>query len=132
MNAKHLVAAFAVLATTGTVLAQEFVDPAANFISTRTRAEVVAELKQAQAGGADRFLEHEYPVVRLTGTPRTRAEVLAELKQAQDDGSYYANETTYPIIPAATVSRSRSEVRAELETYRKAHAFGEIDSRYGS
>jgi len=132
MNAKHLVAAFAVLATTGSVLAQEFVDPAANFVSTRTRAEVVAELKQAQADGTDRVVEHEYPVIKLTGAPKTRAEVLAELKQAQDDGSYYANETTYPIIRASTVSRSRSEVRAERDAYRKAHPFGEIDSRYGS
>lgn len=132
MHVKHLVAAFAILASTGSVLAQEFVDPAANFVSTRTRAEVIAELKQAQADGTDRVLESEYPVIRVTGTPKTRAEVLAELKQAQDDGSYYATEVTYPIIPAAMVSRSRSDVRAEWDAYQKAHSFGEIDSRYGS
>ena len=132
MNAKHIIAAFAVLGSTGSVLAQEFVDPAANFVSTRTRAEVVAELKQAQADGTDRVLETAYPIIRQTGTPRTRTEVLAELKQAQDDGSYYANDVTYPIIPTATVSRSRSEVRAELDAYLKARPLGQIDSRYGS
>lgn len=132
MNAKHLIAAVAVLASTGSVLAQEYVDPAANFVSTRTRAEVIAELKQTQADGMDRVLEHEYPVIKMVGVPRTRAEVLAELKQAQVDGSYHVNDVTYPIIPTASVSRSRTEVRSELDAYRKAHSFGEIDSRYGS
>lgn len=132
MHVKHLVAAFAILASTGSVLAQEFVDPAANFVSARSRAEVIAELKQAQADGTDLVLESNYPVVRVTGTPKTRTEVLAELKQAQNDGSNYATEVTYPIIPAAMVSRSRSEVRAERDAYLKAHPFGEIDTRYGS
>lgn len=131
MNAKHLIAAFAVLASTGSVLAQEFVEPGANFVSSRTRAEVVAELKQAQADDAYRVLDTEYPIIKQAGTPRTRAEVLAELKQAQDDGSYYVNEATYPIVPTAAVSRSRSDVRAELDAYRKAYPFGQADSRFG-
>jgi len=132
MNAKHLIAAFAVLASTGSVFAQEFVEPGVNFVSTRTRAEVLAELKQAQADGTHRVLDTEYPIIKQAGTPRTRAAVLAELKQAQDDGSYYANDITYPIIPTVAVSRSRDEVRAELDAYRKAHPFGQVDSRYGS
>lgn len=132
MNAKHLIAAVAVLASSGSVLAQEFVEPGVNFVSTRTRAEVVAELKQAQAEGTLRVLDFEYPVIQQAGTPRTRAEVLAELKQAQDDGSYYVNDVSYPIIPMTAASHSRAEVRAELDAYRKTHPLGQVDSRYGS
>jgi anti-sigma28 factor (negative regulator of flagellin synthesis) len=132
MNAKHLIAAVTVLAATGSVLAQEFVEPGVNFVSTRTRAEVVAELKQAQADGTYLVLDTEYPIIKQAGTPRTRAEVLAELKQAQDDGSYYVNDVSYPVIPTATASRSRDEVRTELDAHRKAHPFGQVDSRYGS
>jgi len=130
MNAKHLVAAIAVLAANGAAIAQEFVEPGVNFVSTRTRAEVIAELKQAQADGSFNVLDTEYPIVRQTGTPKTRAEVVAELKQAQADGTYYVHDVTYPVIPAATASRTRDEVRAELEQYRKLHPYGVINSLY--
>jgi hypothetical protein len=53
MNAKKLIAAVVVFAAAGSVFAQqtEFVAPDANFVSTKTRAEVLAELEQAQANG---------------------------------------------------------------------------------
>lgn len=130
MNAKHLIAAVAVLAANGAAIAQEFVEPGVNFVSTRTRAEVMAELKQAQANGIYRVLDTEYPIIKQSGTPRTRAEVLAELEQAQADGTRYVSDVDYPLLPAASVSRTTAEVRAALDQYRKAHPFGVIDSRY--
>jgi len=50
MNAKKLIAAVAVFAATGSAFASEWVD-FSDFRSTKTRAEVVAELKQAQGQG---------------------------------------------------------------------------------
>jgi len=130
MNAKHFIAAFAVLAANGAAFAQEFVEPGVNFVSTRTRAEVIAELKQAQADGTYQVLDTDYPIIKQTGTPKSRAEVLAELKQAQSDGTYYVSDLNYPALPAAGTPRTRAEVRAELERHVKAHPFGEVDTRY--
>jgi hypothetical protein len=43
MNPKQLIAAVAMFAATGAVFAQatEYVNPAANFVSTKTRAQVI-------------------------------------------------------------------------------------------
>jgi len=53
MNAKQLIATVALFAATGAAFAQstEYADPAAGFVSTKTRAEVRAELAQAQREG---------------------------------------------------------------------------------
>jgi len=130
MSAKHLIAAFAVLAANGAAFAQEFVEPGVHFASTRTRAEVLAELKQAQADGSYRVLDTEYPIIKQVGTPKSRAEVIAELKQAQSDGTYYVSDINYPMLPAASAPRTRAEVRAELEQHLMTHPMGAIDTRY--
>jgi hypothetical protein len=100
MNAKHLVAAFAVLAATGSVFAQEFVAPDAN-----------------------------YPVIKNSGTPKTRAEVNAEIAQARADGTLHVKEATYPVHPVAAGTKTRTEVRAELEQYQKAYPNGQATYR---
>ncbi len=54
MNAKQqLIASFALLAAAGSAFAQstDYAQPNERFVSTKTRAEVIAELKQAQAEG---------------------------------------------------------------------------------
>jgi hypothetical protein len=53
MNPKQLIAAVAMIAASGAVFAEntEFVEPAANFVSAKTRAQVYEELKEAQANG---------------------------------------------------------------------------------
>ena len=53
MNAKQLIAAVAVFAATGSVFANDLqVFPEqANFVSTKTRAEVIAQVRQANADG---------------------------------------------------------------------------------
>jgi hypothetical protein len=50
MNAKKMIAAVAVFAATSSAFASEWVD-FSDFKSTKTRAEVMAELKQANADG---------------------------------------------------------------------------------
>ena len=49
MNTKHLILAAAAFAASGPILADqmEYTVPDAGFVSTKTRAEVMAELKQA-------------------------------------------------------------------------------------
>jgi transcription elongation GreA/GreB family factor len=130
MNAKHLVAALAVLAATGSALAQEFVTPDAGFVSTKTRAEVIAELQQARADGTYAVSEYDYPVVQLTGTPKTRAEVVAEIEKARADGTLNYNEENYPIVKTTGTPKTREQVREELVQYRQAHPFGETESIY--
>jgi len=85
MNAKRLIATVAVFAATGSVFAQqtETVDPAANFVSTRTRAEVIAELKQARADGSLNYTDDRYPVVQANRSSKSREQTRAELVEAQ-------------------------------------------------
>lgn len=81
MNAKHLVAAFAVLVTTGTVFAQEISADNANVVSPRTRAEAKAEIAQARADGTLEINNGTYPTLPKQLSSKTRAEVRAELEQ---------------------------------------------------
>jgi predicted RNase H-like HicB family nuclease len=109
MNAKNMIAAVAVFAAAGSVFASELTPwpELENFKSTKTRAEVIAELKQAQANGTYVAGGTETPELvpalaktTRSGTPvasapatahgKTRAEVYQELVQAQADGSYVA------------------------------------------
>lgn len=81
MHAKHLIAVVAMCAAMGTVFAQsrEFVAPDAGFHSTKSRAEVVAELKQAQSAGLLAYTDASYPVLAAPASMRTRAEVRREI-----------------------------------------------------
>ena len=96
MNAKQLIATVALFAATGAAFAQatEYADPAAGFVSTKTRAEVVAEIKQAAALGTLAQRDGQDAVV--TTTARSRAEARAEavhsaqsLRQPIDVNSTY-------------------------------------------
>lgn len=86
MNAKYLIAAVTVLAATaGPALAQAPVAPDADFVSSKTRAEVIAELQQARADGSLEYTEYSYPVLKANGDRKTRAQVRAELAQYLHD-----------------------------------------------
>ncbi|GIZ50070.1 DUF4148 domain-containing protein [Noviherbaspirillum aridicola] len=88
MNTRKMIAAFAVFAAANTAFAAEWVE-FTDFKSTKTRAEVMAELRQAQADGSYALARQEVvdPAASFTGT-RTRAEVIAELEQSKADGTY--------------------------------------------
>jgi len=132
MNAKHLVAAFAFLATTGSVFAQEFVVPDANFVSSRTRADVVAEIAEARANGTLDVIDSQYPVVATTGTPKTRAEVSAEIAQARANGTLDVIDSQYPVVASTGTPKTRAQVRAELAEYKAAHPDGQAIYYSGS
>jgi hypothetical protein len=95
MNAKHLVAAFAVFAATGSVFAQDFVAPDANSSLTRTRAEVVAEIGQARANGTLEVRDDAYSVLPVTASSKTRDEVRAELAQYKKLHPYSTGDSAY-------------------------------------
>ena len=63
MNTKQLLAALVILSASASAFAQaqEYVTPNDKFVSTKTRAEVIAELKQAQADGTYITGGEEYP-----------------------------------------------------------------------
>jgi hypothetical protein len=111
-----LVISFSVAA--GSAFAQqiEFITPDANFVSVKTRADVIAEIKQAREDGSLDIIDHSYPtlpVVRAIG--KTRAEVMAEVEQARADGSLDIIDHSYPTLPVVGKSAlTRKQVRDEL------------------
>lgn len=115
MNAKKLIAAVAVFAAASSASASEWVD-FSNFKSTRTRAEVVAEMKQPNAG-VQAARDSEF--VEFKSTPaaqgKTRAEVRAELDKAYAEGQL-ANDGTSEFVEFTNVasSKTRDQVRQEV------------------
>jgi hypothetical protein len=84
MHARHLIAV-AVLVIAGSANAAEFVAPDAGFVSTKTRAEVMAELHHAYADGKLKVRDDTYPVIVITSGGKTREAVLAELMRYKQD-----------------------------------------------
>jgi len=91
MNTKNILAAAAIFAASATAFAQqtEFVAPDAGFTSTRTRAEVIAEMNQAYQDGtlATQQFDGQPTAVASNGSSRSREEVRAEARQASQDKS---------------------------------------------
>lgn len=120
MNAKQLIAAAAVFAAAGSAFAQqtEFVAPDAGFVSSKTRAEVVAEMGQAyhegtlvtqQRDGADTV-----QLARSNTAPgKTRADVVAELNQAYREGTLVTQQHDGAEQIRFAGTRSRDDVRRE-------------------
>lgn len=81
MNAKQLLA-IALFAATGSVFAQsaEFTAPDAGFASTKTRAEVRAELSQAYTDGV--LAQRDGADTVIAAGTRSRADVRAEAVQS--------------------------------------------------
>ncbi len=88
----------------------------------KTRAQVVAELHEAQAQGLMSAGEQPYPVEVASSHSKSRAEVLAELKAAENAGYVTVGEASqYPQI-AEQSSKTRAQVQAELERYAANHS----------
>ncbi|MCW5296692.1 DUF4148 domain-containing protein [Herbaspirillum lusitanum] len=84
MNIAKIIAATALIAAAGSALAETPYPPQQAFTSTKTRAEVVAEVKQAGGDLGRRNYQDTFnpaPVV----SNKTRADVLAELSQTRGD-----------------------------------------------
>src|ERR1035437_10896660 len=81
MNTKQLFATVAMLTATGAVLAEplDYVRADVGFVSTKTRAEVIAQLNQAKADGSYQVLDAQYPgqFAILANNTGTRVESFA-------------------------------------------------------
>jgi hypothetical protein len=105
MKIKNIILCAAFLAATAPVLAQntEYVPPDAGFHSTKTRAQVQAELNQAEeqarmAGHTLHDRDWNYPQLAIKPA-RTRASVQAELSDARSKGQSVLEQTwNYPIV----------------------------------
>ncbi len=86
MNIKKISAAVVMLSLAGAALAEAPYPADSKFVSTKTRAEVVAELQQARANGELAINDATYPEKDIASAPvstKTRAQVMEELKQYQ-------------------------------------------------
>jgi Domain of unknown function (DUF4148) len=125
MNGKLAITFAALMAAGSTSFAQttEYVD-FSNVVSTKSRAEVKAELAAARAAGMLDVREGTYPDFETANiaSTKTRAEVQAELATARADGSFEMLNSEYPrFAPMTGVGRERSEVIAELEKFKAAY-----------
>jgi hypothetical protein len=63
MNLKHIIASFIVLTAAGSAFAEAPYPPETSLVSTKTRAEVQAELVEAKAQGLMNQSDASYPVL---------------------------------------------------------------------
>ncbi|MGV3655866.1 MAG: DUF4148 domain-containing protein [Noviherbaspirillum sp.] len=96
MKTRQLIAAAAMLAAAATAFAQETetVDPAAGFVSTKTRAQVMEELRQAQAdgtyvivGGEEYAGQAEMLARARQGAPEATRMAMEQQRRAEKSGS---------------------------------------------
>ena len=129
MNIKKISAAVLMLSLAGAALAEAPYPEDSHFVSTKTRAEVIAELQQARANGELPVNDATYPDKAIVSAPvsgKTRAQVIDELKQARANGEFPINDATYPdkAVAAAPVStKTRAQVREELKQFQQAHGY---------
>lgn len=131
-NASILAAAALLVATTSSAFAQEYVAPDAGFVSTKTRAEVSAELQEARADGSRLMQNTEVVNFASAQSTKSRAEVRQELVSAQADGiaSTQLVDGMYPVMASQSAGKSRAEVLAELEAYRAQNPRGDVYASY--
>jgi len=127
MNIKKISAAVLMLSLAGAALAEAPYPEDTKFVSTKTRAEVIAELAQARANGELPINDVSYPDKAMASavSTKTRAEVIDELKQARANGELPINDATYPdkaIASAPVSTKTRAQVVEELKQYQQAHA----------
>lgn len=110
----------------------------AQSLSSRTRAEVLAELEQARASGQLELRGESYGGVDTgkVASTRSRAEVLAELEVARraralDTRNYSASYGSFRLGEIAS-TRSRSEVVTEMAQAQKAQGGLSRGERNGS
>ena len=112
MNAKHLIAAVAVLASSSALAdtTYPYVEHT-HFTGTKIRAQVQAELNGA---GTIVSRQQEFSEHTKVASGKTRAEVRAELEHLYAEGNHIANRTPeFVEFTHVATTRSRAEVRAE-------------------
>ena len=83
MNRKSLAAALVLIASAGSVLADDITIDNTPFTSAKSRAEVQAELQQFRGAGVNPWAQDYNPLQSFTGS-KTRAQVTAEYIQSRE------------------------------------------------
>ena len=123
MRIKSFIAAGAILITAGSAFADvvDGVAPDASFKSTLSRAQVVAQLRQARANGEIQMGELYGSQVQNFHSIKSRAQVAGEVKREQASGGMVLAEL-YGEQPASVAStRTRQAVHAEAVAFAKNH-----------
>ncbi|WP_034302563.1 DUF4148 domain-containing protein [Herbaspirillum sp. RV1423] len=87
MNTKQITAAVILFAAAGAAMAEAPYPPETKFVSTKTRAEVISELQQAQAQGLIANGDN-YPIVIQARSTRSREQVVSQSQSASDNSIY--------------------------------------------
>jgi len=91
------------------------VQPDAGFVSTKSRAEVRAELAQARQDGTLQFADSAYPVFEVE-LSKSREEVKAELAQAREAGTLSVADHEYPAVQLSSSSKTGEQMGIEMAT----------------
>lgn len=85
MNLKSLLTAAGIGLLSSTIALADSgdVDPSVGFVSTKSRAEVIAELATARAAGQIHHGERAHEPVFVAASTKTRAQVRAEMQEAR-------------------------------------------------
>lgn len=118
MAINQLAAALLLTIITGPVLADT---PLQTSSTSKTRAEVVAELTRARANGELNISDADYPPLPKFVSTKTRAQVIAELVEARARGELIITDVNYPYTPPFFSTKTRAEIQAELVEYKKHH-----------
>lgn len=93
-----------------------------------TRAQVVAEMQQAQSAGLISRGELDYPPAIVAADSKSRSEVQAELSAAIGAGQISIGESDYPPVAATGTAKTRAQVKAELFDYASSHTGDQIEA----
>lgn len=98
MNTKLVIASGIALVAASTSFAEPLeAQDFSNLVSTKSRAEVITELKAARANETLQVLDTQYPpIAQNPGAQRSRQEVVAELEQFRTQHPYFNSEVNYP------------------------------------
>lgn len=95
--------------------------------TSKTRAQVVAELQEARAQGLLSTGQEDYPIVNASTSSKTRAEVEAELVAAEAAGTISRGELDYPPVSANAKTSTTTRAAVEAE-YTKLAGSGQLPS----
>jgi hypothetical protein len=83
MNRKTLAAALVLVAAAGSALADDITIDSTSFVSTRSRAEVLAELQQFKAAGVNPWSQ-SFDQLKSFKSAKTRAQVTADYVDSRE------------------------------------------------
>jgi hypothetical protein len=86
MNTKQITAALILLTAASAAMAEAPYPPETKFVSTKTRTEVVSELKQAQAQHMIAS-DHDYPIMIQARSPLPREQAISAINSKLYSGA---------------------------------------------